>query len=1015
MSQSSGDFIELGATFQAEVLDAFTNYGANKSGVIAPNELDAPLRQLSLPVDVPQVAAIVAKHSQHVEQFDFTGFTALVNEILVAMSAISQRRKGLQSELSTQAAIAVLENHKGTIKSLFVDHATTQPNVGPGSTSDRAISTEILLQMCRSLALVPSLLDENFIRKALVDHAYDLITYDLFPEVLLLLANGVSVHDADANVPPHVRLHEFLRAIERFKDEPQKDDRVLERLLAERDERSATNAAADDSHARQPPKAPPPNPFATSGEERLSAADVAANAERVAARSAMAQEALHSCRMSMAPAPEESSSVISAAGRKDGVWVKGPEAAFYHREPEAHKSKQEIGRPEAAEGGPLHIHIPSNSKGNRPGSAPQGSRAAQKAMMVGPPIKTSPRVHERDAPPYLQSQQLAATATAEVEALRMHVAGLEHNLAQAEHKLREAGVHATRLRAEGTPGRSAYRFTEDGVHGKASSLTTDDEHKRTVEQFAHMRQKVATLAARNSALEQTSKLVAGTEKQTVARERQSSARETSLRKECDLLKQRNRELELKLMQSSKKGILSDVNNSWSFNTGVGASAGPGGVPRTDARVNFADTRSLIAKDGRSGHSSSDYSLSSGGGGLSGTEKVALKGMEEELKRVKEQLASAQRENAALRAQMDLLENNAMEKVGEYLEAGEPQTLLQYATTMKMRPLGAGRVAPKKDSGGAGGGGTAAATVSAPSTAAATTVGGGEGTTKKGQIVERMHNQWVEEVTGFSSERDKDKYAAHQLIGPPKVYPMHGHTQGAWQPTALEGGGGESKTDFVEVKFGHPMYISTLEVYESFGAGSVIAISLWSGEENGWDAVWKGPSTSKGRVKEARLFAPQLEPRGYASQHARLEIEVTPIMGTGGEEVPDAAAQIDAIRAVGLRAPAEEAAKEAPPRRNTTDKKDAKDTSSSGKESPRKDDAFHIPGSTAGVMTTGPRYKQLEGQLTSLKAGHAREMRQLRAYVDQLRSYGEGLRSELDSKKGEIASLQEELRARPPRQ
>ena len=88
--------------------------------------------------------------------------------------------------------------------------------------------------------------------------------------------------------PPHVRLHEFLRAIERFKDEPQKDDRVLERLLAERDERSAANAAADDSHARQPPKAPPPNPFATSGEERLSAADVAANAERSAGRADLA-------------------------------------------------------------------------------------------------------------------------------------------------------------------------------------------------------------------------------------------------------------------------------------------------------------------------------------------------------------------------------------------------------------------------------------------------------------------------------------------------------------------------------------------------------------------------------------------------------------------------------------------------------------------------------------------------------------------------------------------------------
>ena len=62
----------------------------------------------------------------------------------------------------------------------------------------------------------------------------------------------------------------------------------------------------------------------------------------------------------------------------------------------------------------------------------------------------------------------------EVAALRAHVANLEHNLAHAERRLREAGVHATRLREprpahapESTP---SYRFAEH------VELTKDDDH-----------------------------------------------------------------------------------------------------------------------------------------------------------------------------------------------------------------------------------------------------------------------------------------------------------------------------------------------------------------------------------------------------------------------------------------------------------------------------------------------------------------------------------------------------------
>ena len=80
-----------------------------------------------------------------------------------------------------------------------------------------------------------------------------------------------------------------------------------------------------------------------------------------------------------------------------------------------------------------------------------------------------------------------------------------------------------------------------------------------------------------------------------------------------------------------------------------------------------------------------------------------------------------------------------------------------------------------------------------------------------------------------------------------------------------------------------MVVSSLQVYETYGAGACESIAFWSGEGgggggggegggSGWDVVWTGEA-ERGLPKEARLFAPPLEPRSYATQFARLEFSV----------------------------------------------------------------------------------------------------------------------------------------------
>ena len=62
---------------EKELTDAFTNFGTDQSGYIKKEQLDVALRQLELPLDLPQVRQLISKQRDTIA---FDAFAELVHE-----------------------------------------------------------------------------------------------------------------------------------------------------------------------------------------------------------------------------------------------------------------------------------------------------------------------------------------------------------------------------------------------------------------------------------------------------------------------------------------------------------------------------------------------------------------------------------------------------------------------------------------------------------------------------------------------------------------------------------------------------------------------------------------------------------------------------------------------------------------------------------------------------------------------------------------------------------------------
>ncbi|XP_052217124.1 uncharacterized protein LOC127835000 [Dreissena polymorpha] len=146
-------------------------------------------------------------------------------------------------------------------------------------------------------------------------------------------------------------------------------------------------------------------------------------------------------------------------------------------------------------------------------------------------------------------------------------------------------------------------------------------------------------------------------------------------------------------------------------------------------------------------------------------------------------------------------------------------------------------------------------------------------------------QWVSGVIRYSSQYGTDNWSAQQILGVPDVYPEYGDIDRAWAPHVIDA------NQFLEFQYATPVYVTKVDVYETYNAGGVKAIKCLD-VSGTWITLWSTPQVSV--IKSARIFSPSFTSTiPCFSNLIRLDIDCT---------VANTWVEIDAV---GLRGSVEE--------------------------------------------------------------------------------------------------------------
>ncbi|KAH3737344.1 hypothetical protein DPMN_043927 [Dreissena polymorpha] len=142
---------------------------------------------------------------------------------------------------------------------------------------------------------------------------------------------------------------------------------------------------------------------------------------------------------------------------------------------------------------------------------------------------------------------------------------------------------------------------------------------------------------------------------------------------------------------------------------------------------------------------------------------------------------------------------------------------------------------------------------------------------------RVVEQWVNDVIGYSSAygRKFQRWSAQEILGAPNVYPRYADDRRAWAPDVIDA------NQFLEFQFYTSVYVTKLDVYETFNAGGVKAIRCFDVSEE-WITLW---STDKVYVLEyPRIFSPSFTlDIDCTAANTWVEIDAVKLYGTKEEE------------------------------------------------------------------------------------------------------------------------------------
>lgn len=129
-------------------------------------------------------------------------------------------------------------------------------------------------------------------------------------------------------------------------------------------------------------------------------------------------------------------------------------------------------------------------------------------------------------------------------------------------------------------------------------------------------------------------------------------------------------------------------------------------------------------------------------------------------------------------------------------------------------------------------------------------------------------QWVHQVIDFSSEYPSENFAASNVIGKPTVYPQYGDLNGVWAQREL------NRNQYITLRFEEEIYVTGLNVYETFHAGAITRIKLKNKEMDEWVTVWKARDNQPLDISKSRIFSPPLQQTLFKAQDVRLDLDCT---------------------------------------------------------------------------------------------------------------------------------------------
>jgi len=141
-------------------------------------------------------------------------------------------------------------------------------------------------------------------------------------------------------------------------------------------------------------------------------------------------------------------------------------------------------------------------------------------------------------------------------------------------------------------------------------------------------------------------------------------------------------------------------------------------------------------------------------------------------------------------------------------------------------------------------------------------------------------QWVKEVTAFSTEYGPNMWSRNCIIGQFSTYPQYGDINTSWAPSSSTG-----TIEFLEFKYPKQLYVCGLDVFETYHPGHVSQFEAYNYETNNWEIIWKG-EPKENLPEISTIFSPYFPVTKFPTD--RIKMTMNCMQSSGWVE-------IDAIR------------------------------------------------------------------------------------------------------------------------